>query len=80
MTKNYTLTKEWQEINLSASDSPLFIRKISDCVIHIAENDNDLDNAIVLKEPITLNLTQDKSIFVKANIDGALVNISNFFF
>ena len=83
MTKNYTLTKEWQKIELTATGGSSFlIRKTgaNDCVIYIAENDSDFENAIILTEPIALNLTENRFIYAKASIDGAMINITNFFY
>ena len=83
MTKNYTLTKEWQKIELTATGGSSFlIRKTgaNDCVVYIAENDSDFENAIILTEPIALNLTENRFIYAKASIDGAMINITNFFY
>lgn len=83
MTKNYTLTKEWQKIELTATGGSSFlIRKTgaNDCIVYIAENDSDFENAIILTEPIALNLTENRFIYAKASIDGAMINITNFFY
>ena len=83
MTKNYTLTKEWQKIELTATGGSSFlIRKTgaNDCIVYIAENDSDFENAIILTEPIALNLTENRFIYAKASINGAMINITNFFY
>lgn len=83
MTKNYTLTKEWQKIELTGTGGGSFlVRKTgaNDCIVYITENDSDFKNAIILTEPIALNLAENRFIYVKASIDGAMINITNFFY